>query len=224
MDSVVRNGTTNLLVQKRRFPDIEAVPVTFVTQAPLRLLEESMSTMKLSLVLLGSILSSAGGSPQNSPLQVVPSIDYSRYAGTWYEIARFPNRFQQTCTGDVTATYTLLDNGDVEVVNRCRKDDGEWTEANGIARRLSEEEPNSKLQVRFAPAWLSFLPFVWGDYWVIDLAEDYSFALVGDPDREYLWVLARTPSLNDSSYARLLETARGQGFDTSRLVPTSHSE
>ena len=183
-----------------------------------------MSAMTFSLIVFGSILASAEASPQNQPLQVVPSIDLARYAGTWYEIARFPNRFQQTCVGDVTATYTLLDNGDVKVINRCRKDDGGWAEADGIARRLSEDEPNSKLQVRFAPAWLSFLPFVWGDYWVIDLADDYSCALVGGPDREYLWLLARTPSLDDSSYTRLLQTAREQGFDTLRLVRTSHSE
>jgi len=182
-----------------------------------------MSIMQPCLLLFGLILSSTGDTSQNQTVQVVPSLDLSRYAGTWYEIARFPNRFQQSCAGDVTATYTLLDNGDVEVVNRCRKDDGGWIEANGIARRLSEEEPTSKLQVRFAPAWLSFLPFVWGNYWVIDLAEDYSFALVADPDREFLWVLARMPSLDDTTYASLMETARRQGFDTSRVVRTSHS-
>ena len=179
--------------------------------------------MQPCLLLFGLILSSTGDTSQNQTVQVVPSLDLSRYAGTWYEIARFPNRFQQSCAGDVTATYTLLDNGDVEVVNRCRKDDGGWIEANGIARRLSEEEPTSKLQVRFAPAWLSFLPFVWGNYWVIDLAEDYSFALVADPDREFLWVLARMPSLDDTTYASLMETARRQGLDTSRVVRTSHS-
>jgi len=182
-----------------------------------------MSTATLCLLLLGLILPSAGDTSQDQPVHVVPSVDLSRYAGRWYEMARFPNRFQKSCAGDVTATYKVLDNGDIEVVNRCRKDDGEWMEANGIARRLSEEEPTSKLQVRFAPAWLSFLPFVWGDYWVIDLAEDYSFALVGDPGREFLWVLARTPSLDDSTYARLMETAQREGFDTTRVVRTSHS-
>jgi apolipoprotein D and lipocalin family protein len=105
-------------------------------------------------------------------LDVVPSVDILRYIGTWYEIARLPNRFQEKCAGDVTATYSILDNGEIMVVNRCRHENGEITEAEGRARRASDDEPNTKLEVRFAPAFLSFLPFVWGDYWIIDLAPD----------------------------------------------------
>ena len=97
-------------------------------------------------------------------LEVVPTVDLSRYVGTWYEIARLPNRFQNKCAGDVTATYALLDNGEISVINRCRTFDGETTQAEGRARRAGEDQPNTKLKVRFAPAFLSFLPFVWWIY------------------------------------------------------------
>ncbi len=180
--------------------------------------------MKTHLVLLGLILgtaySVAGDDSAKRPLDVVPSVDLNRYAGTWYEIARLPNSFQKKCTGGVTANYALLDDGTVNVVNRCRKENGEMTEAEGKARRKSEDEPNSKLEVRFAPAWLSFLPFVWGDYWIIDLAEDYSYAVIGEPSREYLWILSRTPKIDDTIYEKILERIREKGYDTASLVKT----
>jgi apolipoprotein D and lipocalin family protein len=163
-----------------------------------------------------------GDEMESKPLQVVPEIDLERYAGTWYEIARLPNKFQRECTGNVTATYTLLDDGTVSVVNRCLRKDGKYTEAVGKARRMSDDEPNSKLEVRFAPAWLSFLPFVWAKYWVIDLAGDYSYAVVGEPGREYLWILARSPSMESTIYAGILDRIAQQGYDTSLLVRTQH--
>ena len=162
----------------------------------------------------------AGDPNQQKPVEVVPSIDLQRYVGTWHEIARFPNTFQRKCAGNVTATYTLLEDGTIKVVNRCRQADGETTEAVGKARRMSDDEPNSKLEVRFAPAILSFLPFVWGKYWVIDLADDYSYVVVGEPSREYLWILARSPSLDATTYAGILERITRQGYDTSRLIQT----
>lgn len=165
-----------------------------------------------------SVLPLQGGDQDS--LAVVPALDLQRYAGTWYEIARFPNRFQKQCSGEVTATYTLQDDGTVRVVNRCRTADGEWTEAEGKARRVREEGPPSILEVRFAPAFLSFLPFVWGDYWVIDLAEDYTYAVIGEPKREYLWILSRTPVLAEETYAAILQRAAAKGFDVSKLVRT----
>ena len=154
-------------------------------------------------------------------LVVVPSVDLERYAGTWYEIARLPNPFQKNCTGNVTATYTLLDNGEIEVVNRCNSTDGSVREATGRARKASEDGPDAKLEVRFAPAFLSVLPFVWGNYWIIDLAADYSYAVIGEPDREYFWVLARTPEIPDSTMQGILPRAKDQGYDLSSLVRTN---
>ncbi len=184
--------------------------------------------MKTPLVLLGLLLgtsySLAGDGAARGPLEVVPSVDLQRYMGTWYEIAKLPNSFQKKCTGDVTANYTLLDDGTVKVVNRCRKENGEMTEAEGKARRKSEDEPNSKLEVRFAPGWLSWLPFVWGNYWVIDLAEDYSYAVIGEPKREYLWILSRTPKMEDAVYQKILERIRAQGYDPAALVKTRQGQ
>ncbi len=157
-----------------------------------------------------------------APLRVVPSVDLSRYAGLWYEIARLPNRFEEKCAGDVTAEYTPRGADRLKVVNRCRKKDGRMTEAEGVARLADKRGPNSRLKVRFAPSFLSFLPFVWGDYQIIELAPDYSYALVGDPGREYLWILSRTPRMDEEAYQKLLESASSQGFDVSRLIQTKH--
>jgi len=181
--------------------------------------------MKPFACALGVLFAIAPLLAQQEPsdeLAVVPSIDLKKYAGMWYEIARLPNRFQSECIGNVTATYTL-DGDEFIVVNRCRKENGEVTEAEGRARRAGDDEPNSKLKVRFAPAFLSFLPFVWGDYWIIDLASDYSYAVIGAPGREYLWILARAPSLSDGTLQGILERIKHQGYDLTYLLFTSHT-
>jgi apolipoprotein D and lipocalin family protein len=157
------------------------------------------------------------------PLSVVPSVDLHRYAGTWYEIARLPNWFQKQCTGDVTARYTVLDNGTIEVVNTCLKVSGQIEKAEGMAKQADKNGPNTKLRVRFAPKILSFLPFVWGDYWIIDLADDYSYAVVGDPDRKYLWVLSRTPVMDDSLLQGVLDRVKEKGYDLAGLIRTQHT-
>ena len=151
-----------------------------------------------------------------APVRTVPLVDLDRYAGDWFEIARFPNRFQRQCVGDVRASYARRADGRLDVVNRCRTANGQ-TEAHGVGR-IVDEQTFARLKVRFAPAWLSWLPVVWGDYWIIGLAADYSWAVVGDPGREYLWILARAPHLDDESLAAA--AARASGFDVERLVPT----
>lgn len=180
---------------------------------------------KLLIMCAFLLLAAADSRAQESrpPLTVVPEVDLTRYTGTWYEIARLPNRFQDHCASDVTATYTLQDDGRLRVVNRCRKADGTWDDAAGIARTVGEEGPNARLKVRFAPRWLSFLPAVWGDYWIIGLAPDYSHAVVGDPDRKYLWVLARSPEMSEETLQAVLEPARAGGYDLSPLIRTTHT-
>jgi apolipoprotein D and lipocalin family protein len=155
-----------------------------------------------------------------APLPTQDWVDLARYAGRWYEIARLPNRFQQQCAGDVAATYTLGSDGRVSVVNECRKRDGQLARAAGVARRADENGPASRLKVRFAPAFLSFLPFVWGDYWILELDRDYRHVIVGDPSRRYLWILSRTASMDAATYEALVATAGRLGFDTARLVRT----
>ena len=140
-------------------------------------------------------------------------MDLQRYLGTWYEIAAFPQRFQRGCTA-TTATYALRGDGDIDVVNRCRKDalDGPEKEARGRAR-IVDRASNAKLEVSF------FRPF-WGDYWIIELADDYAYAVVGHPSRDYLWILARTRAMPPDLYASILEKIAAHGYDTSRLSRT----
>jgi apolipoprotein D and lipocalin family protein len=177
--------------------------------------------LSFSLFVLSAIGTTARAA--DLALDVVPAIELPRYAGTWYEIARLPNRFQKQCLGDVSAEYTLLDDGTIRVVNRCRNERGEIEAATGRARLASADGPNTKLKVRFAPAILSFLPQVWGDYWIIDLAPDYSYAVIGEPSRKYLWVLSRTTTLPDETLERVLENTRQQGYDLTGLIRTPHS-
>jgi apolipoprotein D and lipocalin family protein len=146
----------------------------------------------------------------------IASLDVPRYMGTWYEIAKFPNKFQRKCARHTRAQYLAQGDGTVQVLNRCLTESGEEINALGLARQIG---PNTspKLKVRFAPAWLSWLPQVWGDYWVIDLDDDYQLAAVGEPSREYLWVLSRTPTVDANTYNALLKRLSAQGFDIGKL-------
>ncbi len=173
-----------------------------------------------AMALAAVTLAKAARKDEKPPLQVVPSVDLKKYSGKWYEIARFPNSFQKDCAGDVTATYTPRPDGKITVLNECREKNGKTKRAEGLARVASKEGPNTKLEVRFAPSFLSVLPFVWGDYWMIDLAPDYSHVMVGTPDREYLWVLSRTPRMDESLYKQLLGKAAAQSFNANRMVKT----
>jgi len=154
------------------------------------------------------------------PLPTQDWVEPGRYVGRWYEIARLPNRFQDQCAGDVAATYTLRDDGRFKVVNECRTKDGGVDQAEGIARRADPRGPASRLKVRFAPAWLSFLPWVWGDYWILELDREYQSALIGEPSRKYLWILSRRPVMGQPEYEGLVARAAALGFDAPRLVRT----
>lgn len=150
-------------------------------------------------------------------LKTVDKVDLNRYMGTWYEIALFPNRFQSQCVSDTTATYALKQSGRVEVTNRCRSQDGKSEDAIGEAKLDVNDGSNSKLKVRFAPVWLSWLPQVWGSYWVIELDREYRHVVVSEPNREFLWILARTPALNDATLSGIKTRLTARGFDVSKL-------
>ena len=157
-----------------------------------------------------------------SELHSIPALDVPRYMGTWYEIAKYPNRFQKKCMKDTRADYVLLASGALQVTNRCTTDTGEVDVVVGAGRQVGDAR-SPKLQVRFAPAWLSFIPMVWGNYWVIDLDPEYQLVAVSEPKREYLWVLARTPSVNPRTYAELVARLETMGFD-SRKIELSHQQ
>ena len=151
-----------------------------------------------------------------APLGTVASVDVPRYMGTWYEIAKYPNWFQKKCASSTSATYSLQADGQVQVVNRCKTANGEWSEALGQARQIGRAN-SPRLQVRFAPAWLSFLPMVWGNYWIIDLDPQYQWVVISEPRREYLWILSRTPELPAATYKSLLDKLATNGFDLQRI-------
>jgi len=150
------------------------------------------------------------------PLQAVEKVELPRYLGDWYEVAAFPQSFQKGCTA-TTATYTLRDDGELDVLNRCRDGapDGKERSAKGRAR-VVDRATGAKLEVSF------FRPF-WGAYWVIDLDPGYRWAVVGHPGRDYLWILARQPALDEETYAGILRRLAEQRYDTARLVRTRHA-
>lgn len=148
------------------------------------------------------------------PVQTVDYVDLTRYVGKWHQIAFFPTRFQGKCTLSTTATYTLRSDGKVGVLNECRTPEGKSKSISGTAR-VDDPDSNAKLKVKFF--W--FVPA--GDYWIIALDPEYQYAVVGAPDRNYLWILARTASIKAALYQDLVKKAQEQGFDVSRLQLTS---
>jgi len=159
------------------------------------------------------------GPPSAPTLATVPKVDLDRYAGRWHELARTPNWFQRNCAADVTADYARRPDGTVSVVNGCRRADGAVDRSEGTAR-VVDPATNAKLEVAFAPQALRWIPAVWGNYWVIELAPDYRYAIVGEPSREYLWVLSRTPTLDDATWKSIDARIAAAGYDRSKVTRT----
>jgi apolipoprotein D and lipocalin family protein len=143
------------------------------------------------------------------PLESVTWVDLDRYMGRWYEIARYPNRFERKCESNVTATYTLRSDGKVGVVNACRSREGKLKQSRGWAK-VVDRKTGAKLKVTF------FWPF-FGDYWIIDLSPDYEYAVIGEPSRKYLWILSRTPAMDDRLYAEITGRLAAKGYDATKL-------
>ena len=160
----------------------------------------------------------------SGPVRTVENLDLNSYMGKWHEVASIPSWFQKQCVSDSTAEYSLLDNGQVGVINKCRKSNGEFSLATGRARIHKRYDSNSKLKVTYS----RFLGMWWwlfsGDYWVIDLCEDYEYSVVGDRDREHLWILSRTPDMDVDSLLDIRENIRSQGFDDCSVVITQEGE
>jgi len=164
----------------------------------------------------GASASAAASGPAGAsakPLEVVPFVDLQKYLGTWYEIATIPQRFQKGCVG-VTAEYKLRPDGDITVVNTCRQGslDGKVRTVRGKAW-VVDKKTNAKLRVRF------FWPFS-GAYWIIGLDADYRWAIVGHPDRTYLWILSREPQMDDALYKELLRLIADKGYHLAKIKRT----
>jgi apolipoprotein D and lipocalin family protein len=151
-----------------------------------------------------------------APLQSVPKVDLNRYTGRWYEIARYPNRFERKCDRNVTADYTLRADGKIAVMNSCMTSEGKLTQANGWAK-IVDQNTGSKLKVTF------FWPF-FGDYWIIDLSRNYQYAVVGEPSRKYLWILSRTANMDDKLYAEITGRLAAKGYDAAKLVRVKQTD
>jgi len=162
-----------------------------------------MKYLKLFFIMIAMILSSCS-SNRNLPLETVGNVDLTKYSGRWYEIARYPVRFEKGCRC-VTAQYALSPKGHVIVTNRCLRANGTWSSIRGKAF-TDKNSGNAKLKVQF------FWPFR-GNYSIIDLANDYSYAVVSAPGRKYLWILSRTKTISPDVYDSIMEKLSAKGFD-----------
>jgi apolipoprotein D and lipocalin family protein len=173
-------------------------------------LEKHMAIITVLPLLASCALSPHGAVPETPPLQTVAQVDLNRYLGLWYEIGRYPNSFQKGCQGS-TALYTARPDGEIDVLNSCRDErDNSLREAKGRAWVI-DQDSKARLKVSF------FWPFR-GDYWIINLGQEYEYAVVGTPDRKYLWILSRTPSMNPEILATIIDHAEKQGFVRDKLL------
>ncbi|MDX2372709.1 lipocalin family protein [Psychrobacter sp. PP-21] len=158
----------------------------------------------------------------NTPT-TVDNVDLNSYAGTWYEVGRLPMYFQRKCAGDVTANYTQKTDGSgIIVTNKCMAADGSDIVAEGLAKPV--DDSGSKLKVTFLPKWIRWIPVGRADYWVLARDEDYKTALVGTPDKKYLWLLARSPNISQETYAKYRQIAQQQGYDLKEFMLTSQTD
>lgn len=178
--------------------------------------------MKKIIMILLTIMSSFAFAGGHEPLQTVKHVDLERYIGKWYEIARFDQKFQKNCTA-VTATYSKRRDGDIKVLNTCRLYNPTGKSKQSIGRAwVNDKVSNAKLRVQFFLIRFRINSLA-GNYWIIELdQENYSYAVIGDPTRRYLWILSRSPQMEEGMYNELVTRARGHGFDTSKLLITPH--
>ncbi|MDK9706452.1 MAG: lipocalin family protein [Desulforhopalus sp.] len=170
---------------------------------------KALTLVAVSLFLAACSLSTTSIAPEK-PLQTVAHVDLDRYLGLWYEIGRYPNSFQKGCQNS-TAQYTARPDGEIDVLNSCRDEqDGSLRQAKGRAW-VVDKASNARLKVSF------FWPFR-GDYWIIDLEQEYEYAVVGTPDRRYLWILSRTPRMQPEILAKVLENVEKMGFIRDKVL------
>ncbi|MEO8999502.1 MAG: lipocalin family protein [Rhodanobacter sp.] len=166
----------------------------------------------MTMLMIAALPTAAATTLPNRPVR---ALDLDRYTGQWHEIAHLPMYFQRKCVGAVTATYTSNPDDTIGVHNTCRTSEGMKT-ADGVAE-VTKGQP-AALKVRFAPAWLTWLPQVWADYWVIDVDTDYQWAVVGSPSRKYLWILSRQPNMPRGLFESLRQRALQRGYAVDKLV------
>ena len=170
----------------------------------------------LAIISLSTTIRAETAAPQ-----AVDQVDIQQYAGKWYEIAHLPMYFQRQCVSDTSAKYAIKADNTISVLNSCRTASGEMKSSEGVA--YPQNQGKSQLKVSFLPKGLRWLPFTKGDYWVLRVDPDYKVALVGGPSTKYLWILSKTPTIDEATYHSYLQTAKQQGYDLSNLIKTTHT-
>ena len=180
------------------------------------MLRKTLFTMILMLFSFQNNFSQNKDLPQ---LITVNRVDLKKYIGLWYEIAKIPNSFQDHCAYGTTAEYKILQDEDIQVINKCYEKDGKPDVAEGLAK-VVDNKSNSKLEVSFFSI-LGIRPF-WGDYWIIGLDNNYEWALIGSPNRKYGWILSRTPSLTDETLQKIFLLLKNQNYNPDDFEMTIH--
>lgn len=196
------------------------MPVLFTAKK--RLQVTVAMPMLAGLVTLGlgsSSIALAGDQTSARPVPVA-QVDLDKYLGQWYEIAHLPMFFQRKCASHTTAQYSLDADKHIVVLNQCKTKQGEWISSTGIATATNKN--NNQLKVSFLPRSLQWLPFTKGDYWILKLDQNYQTALVGGPSHKYLWILSRTPQIDEATYQEYIKAAQAQGYDTNKLIRNPH--
>ena len=180
-----------------------------------------MLSLLLCLLLLAAAPVSAVSDSIPAEVTVVDTVDLNRYIGKWYEIASIPVWFQKACDSGSTAEYSLTENGEINVVNRCCTREGTVKVAHGRAWIVDKSCP-AKLKVGFLSV-LGYYPFK-GDYWIVELDPDYRYVVIGHPERTYGWILSRSPELPQETLSGIAERLKQNGYDFSVFKMTNQTE
>lgn len=160
----------------------------------------------------------ASGTATRGVVEAVPWLDLDRYVGRWHGMAWLPLPFQRRCAGELMLEYTPRDDGLIAVDSACVDMDGQPSQAHGVLRQPEPLREPARLQLRFAPAWLDRLRFVWSEHWVIGLDRDYRWAVVGEPRRRHLWILSREVRMDYHLFEELKAIPRRMGYDLAPLI------
>lgn len=174
-----------------------------------------------ALTAVSAIVAAVMAKNAKKALATAAHVNLDRFVGSWFEIARLPDKGDKDCVSDARATYVRTDDG-LRLLSLCRRENGTIRRSTGRAR-LCDDATQARFKISYSSAALDALPFVWRDYTIIDVADDYSTAIVGASDRKHLWLLSRQPTVGDAAHQDFLNKARAQGFDTSALVYTRHT-
>jgi apolipoprotein D and lipocalin family protein len=153
-----------------------------------------------------------------APMKAIPQLDLERFAGLWHEIARLPTAAQQASDRRITITFAPQPHAQLDITTHCEQADGTRRTTRVHARRRYPIEEPGQFQRRTGPAWLAALPWAWSEYWILALDRDYRWLMLGDPDRQGLWMLSRDPTMERGVLESLKSKARGLGYDLAPLL------